>query len=293
MRESERPPLAGSDRILLPVRWLAVLLLPFLLVAAGILILLPGRTAEFFAWPIAPPLTAMVLGAAYVGGIVFFAAVVLTRDWHRVRRGFLPVFVFATLLGIATALHMDKFTLNLPFVAWAALYATTPFLVAWAAIVQRPADPGTPAPLDTEIPAPLAWCLVGVGAIAAVTGLTMFVVPTAFIELWGWDLTPLTARTVGAILSLTGFVNVAMIVDRRWSSYRALYAAQLVSLAFLLFAVLVRRDDMHWERPAAWGFVALLCMALVLYGGFAAWAERTMRRSALPTDAAVSNAHRP
>lgn len=281
MRASERPPLAGSDRILLPVRWLAVLLLPFLLVAAGILILMPGRTAEFFAWPIAPPLTAMVLGAAYAGGIVFFAAVVLTRDWHRVRRGFLPVFVFATLLGIATALHVDKFTLNLPFVVWAALYATTPFLVAWAAIAQRPADPGTPAVLDTEIPAPVAWCLVGVGAIAAVTGLTMFVVPTAFIELWGWDLTPLTARTVGAILSLTGFVNVAMIADRRWSSYRALYAAQLVSLAFLLFAVVVRREDIHWERPAAWGFVALLVMALGLYGGFAAWAESTMRREAL------------
>jgi len=280
MSEPDGVSFEGSDRILLLVRWLAVVLLPFLLVAAAILILMPGRTSELFSWPIAPPLTAMVLGAAYIGGIVFFTAVLLTRDWHRVRRGFLPVFVFATLLGIATIAHVDKFTLNLPFFAWAVLYATTPFLVAWAAIAQRPADSGAPATLDANIPAPVAWCLVAVGAVATITGLTMFVFPGAFLTLWGWDLTPLTARTLGAILSLTGFVNAAMVVDRRWSSFRVLYAAQLVSLAFIILAIFVRRDDVHWERPAAWGFGALLVVALVSYGGFAAWAESQVRRSA-------------
>ena len=285
MSAPEAPPFAGSDRILLAVRWLAVVLLPFLGVAAVILVLLPGRTAELFAWPIAPPLTAMVLGAAYVGGIVFFAAVLLTRDWHRVRRGFLPVFVFASLLGIATMLHADKFTVNVSFVAWAVLYATTPFLVAWAAIAQRPADPRTPASLDLAIPAAIAWCLVAVGGVATLTGLTMFVLPGMFLDVWGWDLTPLTARTMGAILSLTGFVNVAMIVDRRWSSFRVLYGAQLISVALIIVAVVIRREDVHWERPAAWGFVALLVLAFVCYGSFAAWAERTMRRSLVPARA--------
>lgn len=285
MSAHEDSPFAGSDRILLAVRWLAVVLLPFLAVAAVILVLMPGRTAELFAWPIAPPLTAMVLGAAYVGGIVFFAAVLLTRDWHRVRRGFLPVFVFASLLGIATVLHSDKFTVNVSFVAWAVLYATTPFLVAWAAIVQRPADPRVPASLDLVIPAAIAWCLVAVGAVATITGLTMFALPGMFLEVWGWDLTPLTARTMGAILSLTGFVNVGMIVDRRWSSFRVLYGAQLISVALIIVAILIRREDVHWERPAAAGFVALLVVAFLCYGSFAAWAERTMRRSLVPARA--------
>jgi hypothetical protein len=220
-----------------------------------------------------------------VGGIVFFAAVLLTRDWHRVRRGFLPVFVFASLLGIATVLHGDKFTVNVSFVAWAVLYATTPFLVAWAAIAQRPADPRVPASLDLVIPAGIAWCLVAVGGVATVTGLTMFVLPGMFLEVWGWDLTPLTARTIGAILSLTGFVNVAMIVDRRWSSFRVLYGAQLISVALIIVAVIIRREDVHWERPAAWGFVALLVLAFGCYGSFAAWAERKMRRSLVPSRA--------
>ncbi|MCU1518774.1 MAG: hypothetical protein JWQ75_3495, partial [Pseudarthrobacter sp.] len=108
-----REGIAGTDRVLRPLRWLAAFLLPFLVIAAGILVGLPGRIGELFAWPIRPPLTGVVLGAAYIGGIIFFAGVLRTAEWHRVRRGFLPVFVFATLLGIATALHADLFTRNL------------------------------------------------------------------------------------------------------------------------------------------------------------------------------------
>jgi hypothetical protein len=48
---------------------------------------------------------------------------------------------------------------------------------------------------------------------------------------------------------------------------------------FLLLAIVVRHDDVHWERAAAWGFVALLVVALGCYGAFTVWAERTMRRA--------------
>jgi hypothetical protein len=272
-----RPSIAGTNRVLRPVRWLAALTLPFLLTASVILVILPGRVAELFAWPIAPPLTAMILGAAYIGGIIFFTAVLRTPAWHRVRRGFLPAFVFAALLGIATAVHADLFTRNLPFVAWAALFASAPFLVAAAALAQRRADPGQPSSDDTMIPDHVARALVGVGGIAAVIGLAMFVFPEPFLQAWAWDLTPLTARTLGAVLSLTGFVNAPMVVDRRWSSYRVLFAAQLVSIVFILAAVAVRSADMHWERPAAWAFVTLLMLALVSYGALTLWAE--LRRS--------------
>jgi hypothetical protein len=265
--------LAGTDRVLRPVRWLAALLLPFLLTASVILVFLPGLVGELFAWPIRPPLTAMILGSAYIGGVVFFTAVLRTPGWHRVRRGFLPVFVFAALLGIATAMHSDLFTRNLPFVAWATLHASTPFLVAAAALAQRRADPGRPSSDDTLIPDHVARALVGVGGIAAVIGLAMFVFPEPFLRAWAWDLTPLTARTLGAVLSLTGFVNAPMVVDRRWSSYRVLFAAQLVSLVFILAAVAIRSADVHWERPAAWAFVTLLMLAFLSYGALTLWAE--------------------
>jgi hypothetical protein len=282
---------AGTDRVLRPVRWLAAFVLPFLVIAAGILVFLPGRIAELFAWPIKPPLTGMILGSAYIGGIIFFVAVLRTADWHRVRRGFLPVFVFATLLGIATALHAELFTRNIPFVAWAVLYATTPFLVAAAAIAQRRADPGLPASRDTLIPAPVAWTLLGVGAAATLTGLAMFAFPAPFLQFWGWDITPLTARTLGAVLSLTGFINAPMVLDRRWSSYRVLYIAQVVSLLFVLAAIALSRADVHWERPAAWAFVALLVLALVSYGSLAAWAELRTRHAGAASNRVYDTRH--
>lgn len=271
--------IAGTDRVRPPVRWLAVLVLPFLFIAAGILLLLPGRSAELFAWPIRPPLTGMVLGSAYVGGMVFFAGVLRTREWHRVQRGFLPVVVFASLLGIATMLHAGLFTPNLSFLAWAVLYAITPFLVAAAALAQRRADPGLPSRQDAVIPAAVAWILGAVGGAATLTGLAMFVFPAPFLAVWGWDVTPLTARTLGAVLSLTGFVNGSMVADRRWTSYRLLFAAQVVSLCCILAAIGVGRADVHWDRPAAWAFVALLVLALACYGGLTVWAERRLRRA--------------
>jgi hypothetical protein len=151
--------------------------------------------------------------------------------------------------------------------------------VAAAALAQRRADPRVPAPRDVLIPDHVARALVGVGGVATLTGLVMFVFPALFIQSWGWDLTPLTARTLGAVLSLTGFVNAPMVVDRRWSSYRILFAAQLVSLVFILASVAVGSSDVHWERPAAWAFVTLVLLALVSYGALTVWAELRLRRA--------------
>lgn len=120
-----------DDRILPATRLVAWLVIPFLFVAFVILYLLPGETGRLFAWKIQPPMTAMMLGAAYAGGIYYFTRVLMARQWHRVRVGLVPVTAFASLLGIATLLHWDKFTHDhISFFAWAGLYFTTPTIVA-------------------------------------------------------------------------------------------------------------------------------------------------------------------
>ena len=120
----------GSDRVLIATRVVAVVIIPFLVVAAFLLFVFPERTGELFAWAIAPPLSAYMLGSAYVGGIWFFVGVAVTKRWHRVAPGFPAVVVFAGALLIATLLHLDRFSQNLSFYTWVVLYATTPFAVA-------------------------------------------------------------------------------------------------------------------------------------------------------------------
>ncbi len=118
-----------TDRILPETRWLSAIIIPFLLAAFGVLYLLPEHTGELFAWNIQPRMTAMMLGEAYLAGAYFFVRAVLSPRWHWVAVGFLPVTTFATLMGITTILHWDRFNHgSVAFWTWVVLYFTTPSL---------------------------------------------------------------------------------------------------------------------------------------------------------------------
>jgi hypothetical protein len=268
-----------ADRVLLSTRLLAFLILPFLVAAAFLLIVLPGGTEQHFAWTIQPPVTAMLLGAAYAGGIWFFARVAVERHWHRVRHGFPAVLVFASLISASTFLHWDRFHFgHVSFVTWVVLYATTPVLVLLTIIANHGEDGGVPEGDDVDIPAPWRWSLALVGAAASVTGLVLFAVPQLLIGTWAWEVTPLTARIVGAVLTLPGMVNIWMLRDSRWSAFRQVFQAQLVSLACIVLALLVRSGDLEWERPSAWLFTVGILVSAAIYVAFLITMERRRLR---------------
>ena len=277
---AERP---ADDRVLPVTRWVALAIIPFLVVAAFLLFAFPERTGELFAWAITPPLSAFLLASAYVGGIWFFVRVAVARRWHHVRRGFPAVVVFAGALLIATLLHLDKFSQNLSFVVWMALYATTPFVVAVVAFVQRPRDPGTPDTPDAVIPRSWRFGLAAIGAAALVIGAVMFAAPQLAIGVWAWSLTPLTAQVTGAVLSLTGVVNAALLWDSRWSAFRPVFQAQLLSLLAIAVSLIARREDLLWDRPATPAFLVLVGGALVLYTVFTLRCEALARRATAPS----------
>ena len=277
---AERQRARPGDRILPYTRFVAYVVIPFLVAAAFLLLVLPAGTEQHFAWTIEPPITAMLLGSAYAGGIWFFAQVAVQRRWHRVRYGFPAVLVFATLLAIATFLHWDRFHLgHVSFITWVVLYVTTPVLVLVALILNRREDDGLPEDGDPVIPAPWRYVLALVGAAAAVTGLVLFIAPPLLMDAWAWEVTPLTARIVGAVLTLPGMVNVWMLWDHRWSAFRWVFQAQMVSLACMLIAIAVRFGDLIWTRPSAWLFALGILVSAVVYLVFYISLERRRTRS--------------
>jgi hypothetical protein len=275
-RAPERHRAGAYDRVLPYTRVLAFVLIPFLVAAAFLLIVLPGGTEQHFAWTIDPPITAMLLGSAYAGGIWFFVQVATQRRWHRVRHGFPAVLVFATLVSASTFLHWDRFHFgHISFLTWVTLYITTPLLVLIAIIVNLREDDGAPeADGEVMIPAPWRYVLAVVGAAASVTGLVLFAVPSLLIGVWAWDVTPLTARIVGAVLTLPGMVNLWMLWDSRWSAFRRVFQAQLVSLACIVIAIIVRFDDLEWTRPSAWLFTVGIAASAAAYVAFYVSLER-------------------
>ena len=57
--------------------------------------LLLDESGALFAWPVAPPMTAMLMGAGDGGGAWFFMRLARGGKWHWFAIGFLPVAIFA------------------------------------------------------------------------------------------------------------------------------------------------------------------------------------------------------
>ena len=253
-----------DNQILSETRWVAGLVIPFLVVAFIILYIFPDQTGMLFAWKIQPSISAMMLGSAYAGGIYFFTGVLRSRQWHKVKVGFLPVIAFASLLGIATILHWDKFNhSHVSFFAWAGLYFTTPFIVSFVWLRNRKQDAGNSGEQDTIIP--YTWRLImgAFGSITLVISLFLFLQPGMLISLWPWTLTPLTARVMGAMFALPGLVGLGIALDKRWDAAILILQSQGFSILLILIASILSSQDYDWAYGGSWLFVGGLGLMLV------------------------------
>jgi nitrate reductase NapE component len=271
-----------DDRVLPATRVLAFGLVPILVTAFVILYGFPADTGRLFAWTIRPTLTPMVLASAYLGGAWFFVRVTRERRWARVGAGLLSVTLFATLLGVATVIHWDRFNHgHVAFWLWATLYLVAPFLVlaAWVANTQVAA---TPRPDELRLRPRARVVVAAGGGLALAQGLLMFAFPSLVIPVWPWLLTPLTCRVVGAVFCL-GSAGLVVLRDSRWVRLRLMVEVEVVMLTLILVGAVRARADLYADRPLTWlllaGFAATLVASLVLWRAMA-------RRERMPGTAA-------
>jgi hypothetical protein len=256
-----------DDRVLPGTRALAVVIVPFLLVAFGALYVFPDDTRHWFAWDVQPTLTPLIMGAGYIAGAYFFARVAIERRFHRVQVGFWPVTAFTLFMAIATFGHLDRFaTAHVAFWIWVGLYVTTPVLVPLAWWRNRRTDPGTPEPGEPPLPRGVRELLLAVGAGQSLVALVLLLSPATMIAHWPWTLTPLTAQTLGGWFALPGVTALMMGLDGRWSAIRITLESQLIGLALILLATARAWDDLDTANALAYVFaggLALLFLALL------------------------------
>ncbi len=259
---------ARNDRVLPITRGLSLAIIPFLLVAFVVLYFWPRDTGRLFAWPIAPPITPLILGSVYLGGAYFFVRAARATSWHTIKAGFPPVATFATLMGIATIVHWDKFThSHVAFWLWAGLYFTTPFLVAAVWVVNRRLEDRTSLD-DVAVSERIGRIIGAVGVLAVAMSVFLFLLPQQAIDLWPWALTPLTARVMGAIFAL-GLAAVGAFTERRWSAMRIMMQVEAFMLVLILVGGVRAAADVDPSNICTWlftaGFVGLLISSMVLY----------------------------
>jgi hypothetical protein len=246
-----------DDRVFPATRLLGAAIVPFLVVAFALLYFFPDDTRHWFAWDVQPTITPLIMGAGYIAGAYFFVRVAFETRWHRVHVGFLPVTAFTLFMAIGTFNHLDRFaTEHVAFWIWVGLYVTTPILVPLAWWRNRATDPGTPEPGEPPLPVAVRPVLLAVGAVQSAVALVLLLSPSTMIEHWPWQLTPLTAQTLGGWFALPGVTALMMGLDGRWTAIRITLESQLIGLALILLATLRAWDDVDTSNALALVFVA-------------------------------------
>jgi hypothetical protein len=257
-----------SDRVLLPTRILAAVIVPFLVLAFLVLVPWPNDTKRLFAWAIKPTMSAMVLGSVYLGGAYFFLRVVRARRWHTVAGGFVPVGTFATLMGVTTIVHWDRFLHDhVAFWLWVVLYFTTPFLV-FSVFLRNQREYDSTTDFSPRIGPAAAGALVLAGVASMVMCVFLYLFPARAVTVWPWPLTPLTARMLGAIFAL-GVAGIGAWRERRWSAIRVLLQVAGFMLVLILIAAARARSEFDTSNALTWLFLAGFAMTtaalVVLY----------------------------
>ena len=255
----------ADDRILKVTRAVALGIIPILTAAFVILFLFPSRTPQLWAWTIQSRMMVMLMGGGYLAGAYYFLRVATGRRWHRVGAGFPAITLFATLLGLTTFVHWDRFNHDhISFWAWTALYVTTPVLLPWLWVRNRRFDPGTPEPDDRLVPDRIRAVMVSIGALQLLLTLALFLRPTLFIDDWLWPLTPLTARTLSAFIGFPAVVYLSFAVDRRASSFRVPIELVTFGLAMIGIASIRAADEFQGSDVLLWGYRVGLVVTLAL-----------------------------
>ncbi|MFP5377259.1 MAG: hypothetical protein ACLGIO_10850 [Acidimicrobiia bacterium] len=251
---------AGDDRLLAPTWWTAVCIVPVLVAAWVVLFLFPSRTDQLWAWPVAPEMTALVMGGGYLAGAYFFVRVARDRRWHEVAVGFLAITVFTTVLLAATVLHWDRFNHDhVSFWAWLALYVVTPPLLPLLWRENRRTDPGVASPGDVRVPARLRQVVAVGGSLQLSFAALMFLAPEATAERWPWAATPLTVRTLSAFVAFPAVAWLCFWFEERWSALRVPMQTATIGLVLIGVGALRATDD--FDGPS-WS-VRLFPVALV------------------------------
>jgi hypothetical protein len=267
----------GQDgEILRATRWASVVVFAILVPALVILWGMPGRTADLWAWTIEPDLTPIFLGAGYGAGAYFFLRTFRSEQFHPSAAGIFGAAFFAALMLIATLVHWDRFNHGdapligaIVFYGWVAVYIVSPVVVFALWWFNRRTDSGQPAPGE---PIVLAWVGRMAQAVAAGAFLAagvFFLAPATAIDIWPWDLTPLTSRVLGSFTAQVGMGALLLSLDRRWSAWKLIVQTFLIATALLLIGAIRAWDDFDTDNALTYLYVGGLVGAdialLLLY----------------------------
>ena len=233
-----------------------------------LLFVLSQETEDWFSWTIQPPLTAAFLGASYLAALVLFVWTARYGDWRSAQATLVPVSVIAVLLLVATIIHEDRFHDDLFGWFWKAAYLLAPIAIA-VAVARQLRRAGQDGRARAPLPGLLRVALAIQGITMLVVGIYLFVDPGSADSLWPWDLTPLTARAIGAFVAGFGASALHAVFVNDLHSFEGAALAYGVLGAFQLIALAIHAGDLTGDDGDTLLYVIFLVS--VAAAGFGGW----------------------
>lgn len=250
------------------------------------LYLLTESTEKYFAWTIAVPISAAVLGAFYFTGAPLLFLYAAQKSWARTRAILPGMFVFVTMILIMTLTHLDEFHLQsddpssavTSAIIWLVLYIVEPPALALLYWLQR-RQPGTDPPVVEPLPNWLRAYFGAVGSLFVVLGVALFLLPATMADIWPWPLAELSSMAFGSWFTGLGLVMAFTTItendlDRLFpasTGYAILGGLHLVAIARY-------SGDIDFGNVLAWIDAALFASLLVI-GIYGAVLSIRLRRS--------------
>ena len=248
------------------------IVLPLLFIAGVQLFILARETETYFAWTFAAPFSAAFMGAGYWAAMLHAYSGARASSWATVRTSLPAALTATTLLSVTTFLHLDKFHFDSPLLitrfvtwVWIIVYVTVPFILfaAWFIQTRLPeANAMGRHPLRS-------WMRGGFAILAAfalISGLALFIAPTAMSTLWPWEVTPLAGRAISSWLTAFGMACAALTFEND-IKHGAGTASSLFAFCILELIVLARYSPaIDWGKPLSSAYVIFLVLGMLLSG---------------------------
>ena len=260
-----------NDVVVTPLRVILVVAAGLVFLAGVQLFLAPLDTAEWFAWTVKAPMTAVFLGAAYWSSVVLELSGALSAHWGRARLTVWAVFVFTTLTLVVTLVHLDAFHLGAeqPTSArvvtwgWLVIYVGVPVAMLLGLVQQHRSRGGTDSSAASYAAGrPLAPALrllvAGLALVLLAAGVALLLAPGWASGAWAWPLTDLTARAIGAWLVGLGWAAAHAYLIDDGPSVRPLGMTGITFVVLQAVALLRFGEALVWSSWQAVGYLALL-----------------------------------
>lgn len=242
------------------------------LIGAISLTLFPTRTETLFFWKIAPPISAALFGALYLGGAATVGYITWRGYWEPARY-LVPILVTAgILLTFTTFLHLDKFTPGLKLYYWLAVYMGAPVL---AILFYWHYEQGATWEVERPILPATRTVAVITGGLLLFFGAVTLARPDMIVTIWPWDISPLMVRVFGSWFSAFGVGLLWFLREHDWNRLSQIPNLMIAAAGLDLLMVFIHRGDLTGSPLS----IGLFCAHLAAFGGigiFMHWSQRQM-----------------